>query len=786
MYCNKCGQKLTEDSLFCFKCGSAVVDAKQYENNVETKTYEQNNTAQNDVIINETIQDKIDPVKSEPENKINPFEIKLSLDDQALINNKRTIQIGIGFSYIYLLILFLTDWFRMPIVSLFSTKLSTFSVTDIMGVLFKTGAIFELGGKSLEKAIKTIPFSVKLIAIIIVSTYIISIFLLLISAIRLFIGRPRKKTLISSLVLSFICTASSLYTISYIKKFIAEEGDDIFGSSLIIDFSKTFYVLLISLILVFGVICYLNSKFLDVSRIIDEQNTQSLFTLFVYSKLFKPVCIVLGIILLILIIRGIVKHIDKNTFHSAKGNYSTSVAEFPENIKYYGVHTELSDMLKENGFNNYEEFHIEKADGAFTLWCSEAYKDDNWQYGIAQKRIDGEFEILLSDKADVSIYVVYPDQSYRILPVKQDKQYNILPMMAGMIESYEGSITGDNDKEQFTDPLYGFYRIVMVTDEVEDIDVAFGYTNNYEDSHDYYDYKLFYPGNFRNYSKSHEAFTAYASEREKYEPSTYEPFEEGTEEAEPETTENNSDGSNLLNTVIPVDEARARVKKDNVTIRSEAASDSEVLDKLKKDTKVTILSSCVNNETGNTWYKIKYNSNKEGYIREDLIEKYDEEVAIDEPLSDGEIRSVFKNSLMQYFDINDLYSVFFADLNQDGKFECYVMSMSEGDGIFYQDGNSVKYFTDDIGSGLYSFVLDKSIVSKEYNVGSYSGYQFYKFNGESFENIGDCYHDWTEEKYYINGKESSESDMQAYVWMMIENAVRYDGSSDYDSAPVYR
>lgn len=755
MYCYKCGQRIPDDSRFCYKCGSNLESTSHYSETVASKAEESGKNS-------------------------NPFEVKLSSLDSSLANNKRVFQIGIGISFIFLLILFFTDWFRMPIVSLFSEKVSSFSVIDIVKVLYKTGSIFEFGGKTLEKVVEAVPFYVKAIAVIIVATYYISIILLLISAIRMFIAKPRKNTLIGSLITSLICVLTSFVVISYLKNKIDEISDDFFGSGIVIGFSKSFYVLLISLILVLALICYFNSKYKDVRVIVDESGTGSLADLFYKSAIFKPFCIVLLVALIIFVGVLIYRYVDKNKFHSAEDYYTGGIClDSIDGIECYATTTELSEKASDRYYK--EEFHLDKADGIYTLWCSEAVKDESWPVGAALKRIDGCYYMELSEKADISLYLLYPDQTCEILPVYSDNR----PVMSGNIESYIGVNTTEEGLEYYTDPLYGYYRIVMVAHEVEDVDVLFSYANNYDDDNNY-DFKLYYPGNFRNYDIYEKVTSAYVSERET---SDYDSISRAFSSDAGNTERDEQEALGNEPALIGRTKLKAHIAHDSTNIRSGPSTESDVIDKLSKGTKLTI-DEIYKDENEIVWCKISYDGVREGYVRSDMIiddTNEESENPSDSELSDEEIRAIFKESVSSFFDLNDIKSVFFTDINRDGTFECCVNSFSNGDAIFYLSGDEVIRFSDDIGgTETFAFIPEKNLVIKDYCVGTRNGVLFYTFDEWGFTQLDSVLYDEMEDKYYINDQETTEDESESYLSDMTQNAIFYDGSDNYDSAPVYR
>ena len=152
-----------------------------------------------------------------------------------------------------------------------------------------------------------------------------------------------------------------------------------------------------------------------------------------------------------------------------------------------------------------------------------------------------------------------------------------------------------------------------------------------------------------------------------------------------------------------------------------------------------------------------------------------------------DVRNYFKDSVEEFFDMNDFKSVFFADLNRDGMCECFVTSFSSGDSIFYQGRDGIVRFTDDLGgSSGYYLNLDNSIVAKSYLVGSYEGTSVYRFDETGFTELGSCYYDGVEDKYYINGTECSQSDMNNYRDELCQGCEYYEGADAYNAAPVYR
>ena len=178
--------------------------------------------------------------------------------------------------------------------------------------------------------------------------------------------------------------------------------------------------------------------------------------------------------------------------------------------------------------------------------------------------------------------------------------------------------------------------------------------------------------------------------------------------------------------------------------------------------------------------QIKYDGNKEGYIRGELLNigrlKKSETM---KHFTDEDVRSFYKETVDGFFDMDDLKSVYFADVNEDNLYECYVTSFSNGAAIFYPDGYEVAYFIDDI-SGNISFSLDtdSNIVINTYFFGSYSGAAFYEFDGMEFEEVGFCYQDELENRYYVDGDEVGAEEEMLYIAERMENAVTYEGTSD--------
>ncbi|MBQ8053011.1 MAG: SH3 domain-containing protein [Lachnospiraceae bacterium] len=78
---------------------------------------------------------------------------------------------------------------------------------------------------------------------------------------------------------------------------------------------------------------------------------------------------------------------------------------------------------------------------------------------------------------------------------------------------------------------------------------------------------------------------------------------------------------------VPIAASAATTNTDNVMIRNDASTEAGAIGKVEeKGTEVTILES-VKNDEGETWYYIQLENGNTGYIRSDLIEASEEEIA---------------------------------------------------------------------------------------------------------------------------------------------------------------
>lgn len=130
--------------------------------------------------------------------------------------------------------------------------------------------------------------------------------------------------------------------------------------------------------------------------------------------------------------------------------------------------------------------------------------------------------------------------------------------------------------------------------------------------------------------------------------------------------------------------------------------------------------------------------------------------------------------------------MFFSDINSDGFYECLVTSFSNGSGIFYYDGEKAEFFSGDFGgTSTFSVDFEKSLICESYLFGSYNGAAYFLFDGKTIEEKASYYYDELEDKYYLNGIESTKIQIDEFI-DSIGDFKEMSGDSDYNSAPVVR
>ena len=77
---------------------------------------------------------------------------------------------------------------------------------------------------------------------------------------------------------------------------------------------------------------------------------------------------------------------------------------------------------------------------------------------------------------------------------------------------------------------------------------------------------------------------------------------------------------------IPIAASAARTNTDGVTIRNDASTDAGAIGTLDEDTKVTLLEA-IDGDDGYVWYYVQLENGNTGYIRSDLIDASEEELA---------------------------------------------------------------------------------------------------------------------------------------------------------------
>ena len=77
---------------------------------------------------------------------------------------------------------------------------------------------------------------------------------------------------------------------------------------------------------------------------------------------------------------------------------------------------------------------------------------------------------------------------------------------------------------------------------------------------------------------------------------------------------------------IPIAASAARINGDGVTIRNDASTDAGAIGTLDEDTKVTLLEA-IDGDDGYVWYYVQLENENTGYIRSDLVDASEEELA---------------------------------------------------------------------------------------------------------------------------------------------------------------
>ena len=77
---------------------------------------------------------------------------------------------------------------------------------------------------------------------------------------------------------------------------------------------------------------------------------------------------------------------------------------------------------------------------------------------------------------------------------------------------------------------------------------------------------------------------------------------------------------------IPIAASAAKINGDGVTIRNDASTDAGAIGTLDEDTKVTLLEA-IDGDDGYVWYYVQLENGNTGYIRSDLVDASEEELA---------------------------------------------------------------------------------------------------------------------------------------------------------------
>uniref|UniRef100_UPI0040564E85 hypothetical protein n=1 Tax=Acetatifactor sp. TaxID=1872090 RepID=UPI0040564E85 len=459
MFCANCGAKLAKGSKFCTACGCKVGEVLQGGS--------------------EEI-----PVTSTQGMNVSQIEKKVM------------IRLSFILGYVMSVVLFVAAWFESPMVEWFSSEEFSFSFLDIVSAAFNTGRFFEKANISLGGLLAEIPFYVRAGAVLLGLLYFVSIAWLLIATVRIIVSKPILRSQAGAVVTSLLMAFLSLLLVKGFQNYVDESiGYGLSVGAEILEITWQFKCMIALLVVILVAIIVVSAKRNGLSIILHNPTARTVCELkrnFTFGKREK---IIVGIICGVVVI-GMVASAINNSIKHSDGLTAEEIRQDGYNeLSYTKDAYTLTDKLQ--GWESRIDFHIDSADGVYTLWSLNAYDDGLDMGEYETQSFCGSMYACASKNVDITFYVLYPDGTiYASCPIDDwDNDGSYTSGITGF-SSCTGGTYDENGNQLFTGNLFGEYRIIMVADDVEDVDIVFAYDKGSTSDSGYYYYRMYYPGEY--------------------------------------------------------------------------------------------------------------------------------------------------------------------------------------------------------------------------------------------------------------------------------------------------